>query len=415
MGAANNTPLTLASPLPFGAGPSSPNRVMKSAMSEALGTSDHNPDERLVRLYRRWAEGGAGLLVTGNVMIDRCALGEPGNVVLEDDRALDAFVAWAAAVHAANATTVLWMQINHPGKQSPSVVSKVPVAPSAVPLTGSIAKAFNPPRALEDAEIEGLVARFAASAALAERAGFHGVQIHAAHGYLVSQFLSPHHNRREDRWGGSAENRRRFLLEIYRAIRSRTGPGFSVAVKLNSADFQRGGFTEEESLQVVSELGEAGIDLIEISGGTYEKPAMTGSQRPSTVAREAYFLDFAAKARAATSAPLAVTGGFRSAAAMQEALSSGATDLIGLARPLALYPDLPQSLLNDPEFKVTLPAPSSGNKKLDAALMLDVTWYEHQLARMGAGDEPDPSAGVWGTVWGLVRTGGAAVFRKRRA
>ena len=169
------------------------------------------------------------------------------------------------------------------------------------------------------------------------------------------------------------------------------------------------------SIGMVSALGEAGIDLIEISGGTYENPVMTGAQRPSTIAREAYFLDFAAKARAATSAPIAVTGGFRSAAAMLKALSSGATDLIGLARPLALYPDLPTSLLKDPEFKVTLPKPSSGNKKLDAALVLDLTWYEHQLGRMGAGLEPDPSAGVWGTVWGLLRTGGAAVFRKRRA
>ncbi|MCO4763385.1 MAG: 2,4-dienoyl-CoA reductase, partial [Myxococcales bacterium] len=322
----------------------------------------------------------------------------------------------AEAVRNTGTDCRVWMQLNHPGKQSPSLLSKQPVAPSAVPLGGAVGKAFNTPRALTHDEILAIIERFATSAQLAEKAGFHGVQIHGAHGYLVSQFLSPHHNRREDDWGGSAEKRRRFVMAVYTAIRAKTSDNFTVAIKLNSADFQRGGFTEEESLEVVAQLGKAGIDLIEISGGTYEKPAMVGPpKKASTQAREAYFLAFAAKARKATDVPLAVTGGFRSTAGMQDALDSGATDLIGLARPLAVYPDLPKHLFADPDYRVTLQRPSTGMKGLDAVFALDVSWYERQIALLAAGKEPNPDAGAWGTAWHMLKVGGAAAFKKRRA
>ncbi len=409
-------PGDLFAPLQLARGPAVPNRLMKSAMSEALASPYGHADERLATLYGRWARGGAGLLVTGNVMVDARALGEPGNVVVEDASALPGLRAWADAVHAAARGTVLWMQLNHPGKQSPAVLSAVPVAPSAVPLTGTVGKAFAKPRALEHEEVWDIVRRFGRAAALAEEAGFHGVQIHGAHGYLVSQFLSPHHNRRDDDWGGSAEKRRRFLLEIIQAVRASTRPDFQVGVKLNSADFQRGGFTEDESLEAVVALEAAGVDLVEVSGGTYERPAMVGpKQKASTVAREAYFLEFAAKAKAAVAVPVAVTGGFRSGAAMQGALADGATDLIGMARPLAVAPDLPDLLRDDPSYAVSVRRPSTGFKLLDTMFMLDISWFEGQLARMAAGGEPDADAGAYGTVWHMARTMGRAAFTRRRA
>ena len=340
------------------------NRFFKSAMSEQLADRAHDPGVGLATLYRTWAEGGVGLQVTGNVMVDRTALGEPKNVVLDDRSDLAAFARWAEAGNANGAR--IWMQLNHPGAQSPSFLSREPVAPSAVPLGGNIAKAFRTPRALRDQEIVALIERFARAAELAKDAGFSGVQIHGAHGYLVSQFLSPRRNLRTDDWGGSAEKRRRFVLEIYRAIRARVGGAFPVGIKLNSADFQRGGFSEDESMDVIDALGAVGIDLVEISGGNYESPVMAGAGvSESSRRREAYFLDYAEKARAKSRVPMVVTGGFRSGAAMRGALESGATDLIGMARPLAVCPDFPNRLLADPESTVTLGRPSTGSKFLN--------------------------------------------------
>ncbi|MEL6188767.1 MAG: NADH:flavin oxidoreductase/NADH oxidase family protein, partial [Myxococcota bacterium] len=298
---------TLFSPFDLRGKATAPNRILKSAMSEVLAKDgEHLPTEKHYRVYRRWAEGGTGILISGNVMVDRTALGEPGNVVLEDDQHLDRFEAWADAVHAGRPGVQFWMQINHPGKQSPKFLTSKPVAPSAVPLGQGLEASFASPRALEGHEIREIIQRFATTASLAKRAGWDGVQIHGAHGYLVSQFLSPHHNRRDDEWGGSTENRRRFALEVYRAVRHAVGPDFPVSIKMNSADFQKGGFEGDEAQDLIAALSEEGIDLIEVSGGNYESPAMTGA-RQSTRDREAYFLDFAAEARRRTDTPIAVT------------------------------------------------------------------------------------------------------------
>ncbi len=143
------------------------------------------------------------------------------------------------------------MQINHPGKQSPKTLSKNPVAPSAIPLTGDIKDFFNKPRELTSGEIWQLIKRFGNAARIAKKAGFTGVQIHAAHGYLINQFLSPHHNQRQDEWGGDLDGRMKFLIETYYEIRKQVGEEFPIGLKLNSADFQRGGFTEEESMKVL--------------------------------------------------------------------------------------------------------------------------------------------------------------------
>ena len=404
----------LFSPFDIRGKASAPNRLLKSAMSEVLARDgEHLPGEKHCRLYRRWAEGGTGILVTGNVMIDRTALGEPGNVVLEDDRHLDRFVAWVDAVRDAGRGTQLWMQINHPGKQIPRFLSSKPVAPSAVPLGRGLEKSFAKPRALEHGEIEAIIQRYATTARLARAAGFDGVQVHGAHGYLVSQFLSPHHNRRDDAWGGSAEKRRRFALEVLRAIRGAVGDDCPVSIKMNSADFQKGGFENDDAHALIDALAAEGIDHIEISGGNYENPVMTGSR--STRDREAYFLDFAAEARSRTDVPIAVTGGFRSVAAMEQAVASGATDFVGLGRPLTLDPDLPAHAAADPAYVCEVARPTTGFKSLDAMFMLAVTYYESQIARMGQGKAPDPSMSAWRSVFATGLTLGRAAFRKRRA
>ncbi|NOR20310.1 MAG: NADH oxidase [Xanthomonadales bacterium] len=390
------------------------NRLFKSAMSEQLGDRDNAPTGELIRLYRAWAEGGTGLLVTGNVMIDRNALGEPKNVVLDNRSELSVFKRWAEA--GTQNDTQLWMQLNHPGKQIPNFLNKEPVAPSAVPLGGGLESTFNCPRELTEQEILQLVERFAWAAARAKECGFTGVQIHSAHGYLVNQFLSPHHNQRQDQWGGSLENRMRFLREIYRAIRAAVGDDFPVAVKLNSADFQKGGFDEADSMQVIEALQSDGIDLIEVSGGNYENPSMTGSgAKASTLKREAYFLEYAEKAQQVLDVPLVVTGGFRSAAAMNEALATGATDMIGLARPLAVDPTLSNKLLADSSYAIQLPRLTTGFPKLDFMAMLDITWYEHQLARIGKGRATRPGMSAWTSVLKTFASLGALAFQRRRA
>lgn len=366
-----------------------PNRLAKSAMSEAMGTVDNRVTPELVRLYHRWGAGGIGLLVTGNVMVDRRALGEPGNVVLEDDRDLPLLRDWATAAKAGGAQA--WMQLNHPGRQSPKGLNRENVAPSAVPFKPQMQAMFPTPRALRSEEIEDIVQRFGTAAGLAEQAGFDGVQIHGAHGYLVAQFLSPHTNQRDDAWGGTPAKRRRFVLEVLGAIRANTGPEFSVGIKINSADFQRGGFTEEESLGVMEALAQAGIDLIEVSGGTYEAPAMTGV-KASTRAREAYFLEFADTVRARIpGVPLMVTGGFRTHAGMAAALESGTLDLVGIARLMAVEPDVPKRLLAGQDPRQTVRPIKTGLKPVDNMAIMEVSWYTRQLKKMGQGKDPIPN------------------------
>ena len=379
---------TLASSFTLPNGQVIPNRIAKSAMSEAMGTVDNRVTPELVRLYERWGAGGVGLLVTGNVMVDRHALGEPGNVVLEDERDLELLSAWAKGAQAHGAK--VWMQLNHPGRQCPKGLNAETVAPSAVPFKKQMQSLFATPRALTTDEIADIVQRYGKAAGIAEKAGFDGVQIHGAHGYLVAQFLSPHTNQRDDAWGGRPEKRRRFVLEVLKAIRANTSPEFAVGIKINSADFQRGGFTEEESLGVMEALAEAGINLIEISGGTYEAPAMTGV-KASTRAREAYFLEFADTVRARIpGVPLMVTGGFRTHAGMAAALDSGTLDFVGIARLMAVEPDVPKRLLagQDP-VQVVRPI-KTGIKPVDEMAIIEVSWYTRQLKKMGQGKDPKP-------------------------
>ncbi|GAA6151355.1 NADH:flavin oxidoreductase/NADH oxidase family protein [Pseudoteredinibacter isoporae] len=384
-------------------------------MSEQLADENHNPGEGLCKLYKLWAKGGAGIVVTGNIMIDREHLGEPKNIVLDKESELGTFRDWVASGTENN--TQLWAQLNHPGKQSPKFIQAVPLAPSAIPLEGALQNNFNLPRALEEDDIHHIVSKFWESAALAKSAGFCGVQIHAAHGYLISQFLSPRHNKRKDNWGGSLENRMRFLMEVYRGIRNAVGDDFPIAVKLNSADFMKGGFSESDSMEVARALADAGIDLIEISGGSYEAPAMAEGikQKSSTQKREAYFLEFAKRLRETVSVPIVVTGGFRSVDAMNQALSRHASDLIGIARPLAVDPDLPNKALADPNFKIQLRPLSTGLKKIDDMILLNMSWYEAQFDRIAKGKAPKPELNEWYAAWKVFLNLGVYAFRKRRA
>ncbi|CAH0443687.1 NADH:flavin oxidoreductase/NADH oxidase family protein [Ralstonia pseudosolanacearum] len=369
------------------------NRLAKSSMSETLGTYDNHATPKLVELYRRWAASGLGLLLTGNVMIDRHALGEPGNVVIEDESDLLILQQWARAATAQGAA--VWVQLNHPGKQSPKGLNASNLSPSAIPFREDMAAFFETPREATTTEIDDIIKRFGRSAAICKKAGFSGVQIHGAHGYLISQFLSPHHNHRTDEWGGTPEKRRRFVMAVYSEIRSQVGADFPVGIKLNSADFQRGGFTEEESMATIRALVEAGIDLIEISGGTYESPAMSGAfqkpQKASTAAREAYFLEFAEKVRAEVQVPLMVTGGFRTAEGMNAALSSGALDIVGVARLLAIDPDAPAALLNGRDSSQRVRPIKTGIKPVDRMGIMEVLWYTRQLKRIAEGGNPRPN------------------------
>ncbi len=402
----------LAEPLTLPCGAVVKNRILKSAMSEVLGTPSHAPQPGMANVYRTWAQGGLGVAVTGNVMIDRRALGEPGNVVIEDERDLAALQDWASA--GTEGGCQLWMQLNHPGKQAPKFLNTETVAPSAIGFGKALSTAFGVPRELTETEIEALIVRYGTAASVAKKAGFSGVQIHGAHGYLVSQFLSPRHNQRQDGWGGSLDNRARFVREVYRSIRDAVGPNMPVSIKMNSADFQKGGFDEDDSMTVMTWLEEAGIDLIEVSGGTYEAPAMAGMVKRSTSEREGYFLDFVGKAKERLSVLLCITGGFRTPAGMVQARQEGA-EMVGLARTLCIQPGFPNQVLAGEDVVSGVKRLSTGVKAVDRIATLEVTWYENQLARMASGKAPNPRMGAWSSFATTAARMGLQSFRMRRA
>ncbi len=404
---------TISDALSLPCGGALKNRLCKAAMTEGLADAENRATGRHVTLYRRWAEGGAGLLLTGNVQVDRRYLERAGNVVIDgkqDNARLAALAAWAEAGTAEG--THLWMQIGHAGRQTPKNIASEPVGPSdiAVALPGG---RFGKPRALTGDEIRDVIARFAHMAGIAKQTGFTGVQVHAAHGYLLSEFLSPRVNIREDEWGGSVENRARLLIECVRAVRAKVGPDFPVGVKLNSADFQKGGFSFDDCLRVVELLNEEGLDLLEVSGGTYEQPRLLGVEglepvfeekvQASTRARESYFFNYAVSVRKVAKMPLMVTGGFRSRAGMDEALAGGDVDVIGLGRPLCVDPNFPNKVLSGaleaaPDVEKGLrigPGIFGPNSPIGIFKALNgfakIGWYYEQIYKLADGDDPDLS------------------------
>lgn len=379
------------------------NRIAKTAMTEGLASCQGEANESHEKLYQTWAKGGAGLLISGNIMIDKQYLERPGNVIIDDKVNKPALRRWTQAATINN--THLWAQISHPGRQCTRWVHSQPIAPSNTPL--ELMKMFNPPRALGVDEIKQIRSKFAKTAAIAQEVGFTGVQIHAAHGYLISQFLSPLVNTRDDEYGGSLANRARFLLEVIHEVRQSVGPNFPLAVKLNSADFQKGGFTIDECIKVVEWLNQTGIDLLEISGGTYEQPQLLGHegdpqtatrpQRQSTIAREAYFVEYAKQIRAHCKIPLMVTGGFETEAAMLDALHH--VDLLGIARPFCVTPSWPSQWqkgkiqnLKRPEKNLCFRGfwgPTSPLRILQAMnIQGEVAWFYQQIIRLSQGKEP---------------------------
>lgn len=381
-----NAPEILQTSFPLPCGMTIPNRIVKSAMSENDADAGGRPSDRIIKLYETWGKSGAGILISGNVMMSKNALGEPHNVIVEDEKFLEALKQWADA--AQKNGSHLWMQINHPGRQAPKINKEV-VSPSDVQLP--MLNMFDQPRPLEEAEIWEIIEGFGQTALVAKKAGWKGVQIHGAHGYLVSQFLSTRTNLRADQWGGSIENRARFAIEIYKNMRSKVGPNFPIGIKINSADFQRGAFTEEESLQVIKMLADQGMDLIEVSGGTYEKAAMMGRKlKKSTQEREAYFADFIVKARAVTDAPLLLTGGFRTTAVMAKAIENKELDFVGIARPFAVNPFLANQIFEGKIQEVRAGNVNTGIKFIDKMGFMDTAWHTANMKRMGLGKAPNP-------------------------
>ena len=351
-----------------------------------------SPTNGSTSLYRRWGAGGAGLLITGNVMVHAEALTGPGGIVLDDRAPLEPFARWAQAGKAGGAA--MWMQISHPGRQVQAKMPGVVWAPSPVAIElGKHSKRFGQPVAMTKEQIDATVERFATAAGLAERADFDGVEVHAAHGYLISQFLSPLVNQRSDEWGGSLENRARLLLDVVRAIRTVVSSSFAVAVKLNSADFQRGGFDAQDAARVIAMLEPLGVDLVELSGGSYESPAMSG--RPAdgrTAAREAYFLELAAQLAKTSPLPLMLTGGITRRETAEQVLASGVA-VVGMASAMATTPDLCSRWQEGREATERLAPVSWSDKTLASAAGMALA--RHQMRRITRRKRPhgqDPPA-----------------------
>ncbi|MGW8683498.1 NADH:flavin oxidoreductase/NADH oxidase family protein [Streptomyces sp. NPDC055817] len=377
----------LFSPLPLRSGQVLNNRIAKAAMEENMAGDGQLPDQRLLTLYRRWAAGGTGLLITGNVMVHAEALTGPGGIVLDENAPLKPFTEWAEAGKSGGGT--IWMQINHPGRQVASNMPGVVWGPSDVGVDlGRHSGRFGRPTAMTPAQIDATVTRFAVTAHRAEKAGFDGVEVHAAHGYLLSQFLSPLVNKRTDQWGGSLENRARMLLDVVRAVHDAVSPSFAVAVKLNSADFQRGGFDVDDARQVIEMLEPLGVDLVELSGGSYESPAMTGrSADARTQAREAYFLDLAKDLVRTSPLPLMLTGGITRRATAERVLDSGVA-IVGMGTALAVTPDLPDRWRSHREAARQMAPVTWSDKALASAA--GMAQVRHQMGRLSRGSNARP-------------------------
>lgn len=402
--------LTLASGLTL------PNRLVKAAMTEGLADSTNQASAAHVNLYRRWSEGGIGMQITGNVVVDRRNLERPGNIVIDgpqSDQARAALSAMAEAAKSGGSPVI--MQISHAGRQTPKSVNERPSAPSSVKLEMPGGQ-FGVPREMSEKEVRETIGKFAHAAKVAHETGFDGIQIHAAHGYLISQFLSPIANRREDEWGGPLENRARFLVETIRSCRLACGSDFTIGVKLNSSDFQKGGFSHEDCLLVIDILNNEGIDFVEVSGGNYEQPKLMGIELPgaieervreSTRAREAYFAAYARSVKTRAAMPVMATGGFRTLAAIKGAVEDQETDLIGLARPMCANPNLPKEFLEGARqeaqrWEKTLRIGPTRWLSINSPLNLikgingwgQMGWFTAQLHRMGEGLEPDHKIGI---------------------
>jgi 2,4-dienoyl-CoA reductase-like NADH-dependent reductase (Old Yellow Enzyme family) len=366
------------------------NRIVKSALSEALGDEFNNPTDGLINLFERWSKGGAALLITGNTPIDRWHLEHAGNFVLDEMSDMDRVSRLAKAAKSGGA--MILAQLSHAGRQTPELINPHPLSMSNLRLD---LPGYGVPKTATDSDFAYVIGQYVKSAALAKHAGFDGVQIHAAHGYLLSSSLSPRINTRKDQWGGTLDNRARLLLAVVQAVRAEVGADFIIAAKLNSSDFQKGGFSHEDSIKVAKMLEKEGIDFVEISGGNFETPIayQHTSKKESTIAREAYFLDYAKDIKAALDIPVMVTGGFRSASVMNEALCADATDLIGIGRPFIIDPEFPAKLLSGQiDMAPAIERDFLPTNELPGGAALN--WFCHQLALHGANGDANTSVPI---------------------
>ncbi|KAF4461148.1 NADH oxidase [Fusarium albosuccineum] len=404
----------LSQPLKLPCGLTLPNRLIKAALTEQMSDCQKLPTPtQFSRTYGAWADGGWGMILTGNVQVDERFLGGPDdtaiNSSLSEEKVVEAYRALASVCRRAGTPAI--MQINHPGRQSPLGSGKrafwaKSLAPSAVPLDmGSdfmsrfiAGLVFGTPKEMSLAEIDDVIQRFANAARIAAEAGFDGVEIHAAHGYLLTQFLSAKTNLRTDAYGGSATARAKIVVDIIKAVRAVVPATFCVGLKFNSADHQSP--TElQECLEQAVVIAEAGLDFLEVSGGTYEDPLMmagaeTVAKSEKTAARESFFLEFAREIRAKLpDMPLMVTGGFRSRAGMEAALKEGACDLIGIGRPSILNPSLPVNTILSKEVssedakvyarRVQTPWLLKKIAPKSVGAGVESTWYSKQMQMIG--------------------------------
>ena len=395
------------------------NRICKAAMTERIAFSNNFTNQRHLNLYKKWADGDIGILLTGNVQVDKDHLEGPANVCIEEksySEQLPLLRKWAEEGTRNN--THLWMQISHAGRQTPGEINQSPKAPSSIQLKIP-GRNYGIPSVLTTEEIQEIIKKFTFVAKIARETGFSGIQIHSAHGYLLSEFLSPDINLREDEWGGTVENRSRIHVEIIKSIRQEVGEDFPISVKMNSADFQKGGFSPEDSIQVAKIVESAGVDNIEISGGTYEQPRLLGldnvsinpdrseTRKESTIAREAYFLEYADKIKKNIQIPLMVTGGFRTKQGMEDAIKSGACEIVGVGRPLCANPYAIKEMFEGktdhlPIYEKTLSlgpwilSPSSPFRLIQALNAFGAqAWFYQQIKRMGDNKLPDLSLGLF--------------------
>lgn len=377
--------MNIGQPLKLPNGVTLKNRIVKSAMSEGLADEYNNPTQAQIDLFAQWSKGGAALLITGNTPVDRMHLEHAGNFVLDASSDMERVSALVAAGKSGGAKILA--QLAHAGRQTPEAINAHPTSISDVQLD---LPGYGKPTPASEPEFIEIIAKFVRSAKLAEEAGFDGVELHAAHGYLLSSALSPRINTRTDRWGGALENRARLSIEVVKAVRKAVDPGFIVAVKLNSSDFQKGGFDHADSVQVAVMLEAQGVDFIEISGGNFEEPTayQHASKSGSTQIREAYFLDYAAAIKDALAIPLMVTGGFRSSGVMNDAIAGGKTDLIGMGRPFIADPKFAASLLaGEIEKAPALEQDFPPADTLPRGAVLN--WFCAQIALAGRTGAPD--------------------------
>ena len=361
-----------------------PNRIVKAPMTERIAKSDHIPHSGHLNLYSEWAKGGAGLIVTGNVMVDRTYLEAPGNLVLDETQSLDAFKELATKVKRFGAS--IWMQLNHPGPQSPRSLTAAPVAPSPVPARKP--EFFCTPRALSPTEIDQIIEQFAYTAAAAKKAGFDGVQVHASYGYLLSSFLSPRTNQRTDRWGGNLENRARLLRTVVQAIRESTGRDFALSVRINVSDYLPKGFTMADAIKTIKWLESDTVDSVDLSGGSYDR-SISFERKYRHPDREDLFSNIAKQVKKSVSIPIMITGTLRSGSYMNSIIEKGWVDAVGMARPLLCDVEFPAKLVDGYMGRVAEPRYHLEYRDPMERIIKEIFWYYEQIHRLSIGSKID--------------------------